>query len=123
DRKEKFDPTLSYINSTNKLIAAADSSAEKNNIQQGSLQYAEIVSTIIRSRFYHGFSRYRLCDNWIAACGEKIFGHGLASHVNPDNILKYSYGGCSQQSIVLMEVMKRKNISYRSIGFPHHYAV
>lgn len=122
DHKELFNPGLAYINSTEKLIQVSDSIAKKNNIPQNSLKYAIMVSQIIRNRFYHGFSRYPLNQNWIAAVSERCAGYGLASIVKPDDILKYSYGGCSQQSIVLIEVMKRKNISYRYVGFPHHYA-
>lgn len=122
DHIEKYDPAMQFINSVDVLIRVADSIAEINQVKNGSLQYAIIVSTIIRSRFYHGFSIYPLNENWIAAIGEKIFGLGLASLVKPDDILKYRYGGCSQQTIILMEVMRRKGISYRSVGFPHHYA-
>ena len=122
DHKEGFNPSLAYINSIPKLIEVSDSIAEKDNIPQGTLTYAVTVSNIIRERFYHGFSRYPLNQNWIAACSEYICGNGLASIVKPDDILKYGYGGCSQQSIVLMEVMKKKNIDYRSVGFPHHFA-
>lgn len=122
DRKERFDSSLTYINSIDKLIQIADSAALINHISQGTLQYAITVSTIIRNRFYHGFSHYSLNENWIAALSEHCLGYGLSSPVTADDILKHSYGGCSQQSIVLMEVMHRKNISYRSIGFPHHYA-
>jgi len=122
DHKEMFDSGLAYINSTEKLITIADSTAKQQNISQNSLAYAITVSHILRNRFYHGFSRYPLNQNWIAAVSENMFGYGLASIVNPDDILKYSFGGCSQQSIVLMEVMKRKKISYRFVGFPHHYA-
>ena len=122
DNKEQFDPSLAYINSTEKLIEISDSIAKQKNISTGSLAYAITVSKILRNRFYHGFSRYPLNQNWIAATGEHLFGYGMASIVKPDDILKYNYGGCSQQSIVLMEVMKRKNVSYRFVGFPHHYA-
>lgn len=122
DHQELFNPDLAYINSTEKLIAVADSIARQDNIPQHSFCYAIMVSGILRNRFYHGFSRYPLNQNWIAAVSEHCFGYGLASIVAPDDILKYSFGGCSQQSIVLMEVMRRKNISYRSVGFPHHFA-
>ena len=122
DHKEKFNPGLAYINSTEKLIQVSDSIAKRNNIPQKSLAYAITVSQVLRNRFYHGFSRYPLNQNWIAAISEQCFGYGLASIVKPDDILKYSFGGCSQQSIVLMEVMKRKKIYYRCVGFPHHYA-
>lgn len=122
DQKELFNPGLAYINSTEKLIQVSDSIAKKNRIPQHSLAYAITVSQILRNRFYHGFSHYSLKQNWIAAVGESFVGYGLSCIVNPDDILKYNFGGCSQQSIVLTAVMKRKNISYRSVGFPHHYA-
>lgn len=122
DNKEQFNPGLAYINSTQKLIEVSDSIANKNNIPQSSLAYAVTVSNLLSSRFYHGFSAYAVNQNWIAATGEYFFGYGLASPVSADDILKYRYAGCSQQAIVLMEVMKRKNIAYRSVGFPHHYA-
>ena len=122
DKKEKFDPSLSKINSVEVLIHIADSVADANHISQGTLSYATMVATILRNRFYHGFSQYPLNENWIAAMSEHFLGFGLASIVRPDDILKYSFGGCSQQTIVLMEIMKRKSISYRSVGFPHHYA-
>jgi hypothetical protein len=122
DNKELFDPRLAYINSTKKLIEVADSTAAQKNVRQGTLLYAIVAADIIRKRFYHGFSRYPLNQNWMAATGEYFCGYGLASIVKPDDILKYSYGGCSQQSIVLMEVMKSKHIPYRSVGFTHHYA-
>jgi len=122
DNKEQFNPHLSYINSTQKLIEVADSVAKQKSISQGSLQYAVMLTGILRERFYHGFSRYPVNENWIAVAAEYLFGYGLAYIVKPDDILKYNFGGCSQQSIVLMEVMKRKNISYRSVGFPHHYS-
>lgn len=122
DHKELFNLQLAYINSTDQLIATSDSVAYKNNIATNSFGYALIVYHLLRERFYHGFSRYPLNQNWIAATGEYFFGYGLASIVKPDDILKYSFGGCSQQSMVLMEVMKIKNIPYRCVGFPHHYA-
>jgi len=122
DNKELFDPRLGYINSIQKLIDVSDSIAKKENISQGSLSYAINVSSIIRKRFYHGFCLYPLTQNWIAATGEYVFANGLASIVKPDDILQYSYGGCSQQAIVLMEVMKIKNVPYRFVGFPHHFA-
>ena len=122
DHIEKFDSSLGYINSVFKLTQVADSLATSRNVLPRSLEYATIVSTLIRSRFYHGFSQYRVAENWIAAVGESIFGYGLASIVKPDEILQYAYGGCSQQTIILMEVMKNKMVPYRSVGFLHHYA-
>lgn len=122
DNKERFNPRLAYINTTERLITVADSIAQKNNVPENSIAYAVTVAKILRDRFYHGFSRYPVNENWIAASAEHLLGYGLAAIVDPDDILKYNFGGCSQQSIVLTEVMKKKNIPFRSVGFPHHYA-
>ena len=121
-QSEKFDPLLSKLNTVDILVQYADSIANANHIEQGTLAYAVCVDNILRNRFYHGFSEYRIDDNWIAAIGQHFFGFGLAAIVKPNDILKFGYGGCSQQTIVLMEVMERKHIPYRSVGFPHHYA-
>lgn len=121
NKVELFDPSLARINSVQKLINYADSLSEKKYADD-SLEYAVTVSSIIKERFYHGFSKYTLSQNWIAVVTEYIFGQNVDCIVNPEEILQYPYAACSQQAIVLMEVMKRKNIPYRSLGFPHHYA-
>ncbi len=120
---ELFDSSLQHLNSIQKLIDYADSSAKEQHIKEGSLQYGILTSYIIRKRFYHGFSIYDFRQNWIAVVSQYLFGGDVASPVNPGDILQYPYAGCSQQAIVLMSVMKKKKVSYRSVGFPHHYAV
>jgi hypothetical protein len=42
---------------------------------------------------------------------------GLRAIVIPDDILKYPYAACSQQSIVFMEILKRKGFTTREVGF------
>lgn len=121
NKQEIFDPSLSGINSVQKLMNYADSISQKKYAHT-SLQYAMVISDVLEKRFYHGFSVYSLSKNWIAAVTQKLFGHDVANPVDPEEILKYSYAGCSQQAIVLVEVMKRNKIPYRSLGFPHHYA-
>jgi hypothetical protein len=117
---EIFNPSLLRINSVQKLMEYSDSvSGEK--CAHNSLQYAIVVSDALEQRFYHGFSVYSLQKNWIAAVTQYVFGHNVAYPVNPEDILKYPYAGCSQQAIVLADVMKKNKVPYRSLGFPHHY--
>ncbi len=40
----------------------------------------------------------------------------MSAIVAPNDILKYPYGLCSQQTIVFMELLKRKGIKSRSVG-------
>lgn len=121
NKVEYFDPSLSNINSVQKLMNYADSISQ-NIYAHTSLQYAIVVSDVLEKRFYHGFSVLSLNKNWIAAVTQFLFGHYVANPVDPEEILKYPYAGCSQQAIVLVEVMKRNKVPYRSLGFPHHYA-
>jgi hypothetical protein len=119
---EQFDPSYSRLNSVRKLEVYADSVAAVRRIKPDSLAYGILVANILRKRFYHGFSAYSCKENWLASLAQYCFGHNLAYPVIPDDILKFPYAGCSQQAIVLMKVMRDKNIPYRSVGFPHHYA-
>lgn len=120
---ERFSPTLSSINSTDKLEMYIDGCAAMENIEVGTGQYDSLVANIISRRFYHGFSHFSLSENWIAALSEKMFGYGLASKVQPNEIMQHPYAACSQQALVMMEILRRKNINYRKVGFPHHYAL
>ena len=123
NKLERFDPSLANINSIDKLEKYVDDSAAVTFINIYSEKYTALLAYIISCRFYHGFSHFKLNENWIASVGEKIFGYGLDSKVEPEQIMQHPYAGCSQQAIVMMAVLRRKNISYRKIGFPHHYAI
>lgn len=123
DGREKYDPSLAYINSIPLLTNHIDSLAAIAHVQPNSYEYVHIVVSVIKYRFYHGFSHFTLQENWIAALGGKYVEEGLACKVQPDDILQHGNAACSQQSIVMMAVLRAKNISYRKIGFPHHYAL
>ena len=123
DHKEQFDPRLSYLNSINKLESYIDSNENIGAVSPNSIDYVVNISKAIRYRFYHGFSHFSLNENWIAAFSERVMGYGLASKVRPDDIMKHENAACSQQAMVMMEILKRKKLNYRSVGFPHHYAL
>ncbi|MEO6405950.1 MAG: hypothetical protein ABIY51_14510 [Ferruginibacter sp.] len=120
---EEFDVSLLRLSSIEKLAAYTDSLASTKNISSNHPEYLLLVENIIAKRFFHGFSHYKLNENWVASVSEKIFGRGLACLVKPNDIMQRADGACSQQSIVMMELLKRKNIDYRKVGFPHHYAM
>ena len=123
DHKELFDPGLAYINSIDKLEKYIDEREITGSVDPRSISYVDTITQVIKNRFYHGFSHFTLKENWIAALSEKVIGYGLASKVKPDDIMQQEYAACSQQAMVMMEILKRKNISYRSVGFPHHFAL
>lgn len=120
---ERFHPALVTINSVDMLEHYIDTAAVSKNIAVSSPEYIQLVAYVISCRFYHGFSHWKLNENWIAAIGERITGIGLSCKVQPDKILLHPYAACSQQALVMMEILRRKKIDYRKVGFPHHYAL
>lgn len=120
---ERFDSRLSDIKSIADLERFVDDSAASQHINIYSEKYTALLAYVISCRFYHGFSHFQLNENWIAAVGEKCLGYGLASKVEPEDIMQADNAACSQQAIVMMAVLRQKNISYRKVGFPHHYAL
>jgi len=123
NHKERYIPELHAIKSINELEKIIDGITDEKGIKQTDPEYLLYVSYIISYRFFHGFSHWNLCQNWIAAVGEKISGIGLACKVQPDAIMKDDNAGCSQQALVMMEIFRRKKINYRKLGFPHHYTL
>lgn len=123
DQQEKFDSRLSYINTVQKLISHTDSIAFSGNIKAGTYEYAAVLESVISNRFYHGFSHFTLSENWVAAVSGKWLKEDYACKVQPEAIMQQSYAACSQQSLVMMAVLRKKGMNYRSVGFPHHYAM
>jgi hypothetical protein len=121
--KEKFSPQLSFINSVDKLEKFVDAAARDKKIPVGSVAYLELLENTVSHRFYHGFSHKTLRQDWITAVSDRIAGTDYSCLVLPEEILQHPEAACSQQAIVMMEVLKRKNINYREIGFPHHFAM
>jgi hypothetical protein len=118
---EEFDPSLSRLNSISKLSDYCDSLFTATTHQQNPFSfdasYPEIASAVIRKRFYHGYSLYGLNRNYMAMVLSKMSLAGLSAIVIPDDILKYPFAACSQQSIVLMELLQKRGYPTRSVGF------
>lgn len=114
---ELYDPSLSYLNTVEKLIGYIDSTYYSSNKSQfDTTQFVSLVSKTTKERFRHGVLNYSASENWVAHLCGKIFWSHMSAIVIPDDILKHDYGLCSQQTIVFMEVLRRKNISVRSVG-------
>jgi len=123
NQKEKFDPRLSYINSIEKLETYTDSIAAAKKMKPRSFEYVEMLESVISQRFYHGFSHFTLSENWIAALSGKLLKEDYACKVQPEKIIQQPNAACSQQSLVMMALLRNKGLGYRSLGFPNHYAM
>jgi hypothetical protein len=116
--KELFNIELSRFQCIEDITAHIDGiySATNSLPQIDTLAYVKATSDIVKKRFYHGLSEYSLNDNWISYLGAKLFWKHLNAIVEPDDILDYTQGLCSQQTIVFLEILKRKGIKTRWVG-------
>ncbi|HSU27278.1 MAG TPA: hypothetical protein VLJ68_02785 [Chitinophagaceae bacterium] len=121
NNKEDYDPALSRLNTINKVSAYCDSLYAEKTYTDNTIKFEEsypiLAANVVRQRFYHGYSLYGFSNNFMAMMLEHISTEGLSAIVIPDDILEYPYAACSQQSIVLMEILKRKGFSSRKVGF------
>jgi len=121
DHVEEFDPHLQRLNTVDKLVSYCDSLYEEKTFSDGNFNfeeaYSDITSSVVRKRFYHGYSLYGFSNNFMAMFLSQVSVDGLSAIVIPNDILKYPYAACSQQSIVFMEILKRKGFLTRKVGF------
>ncbi len=118
---EDYDPSLSRLNSIDKLVTYCDSlylvKDFASNQEEVKRDYTDIVSSVVRKRFFHGYSYYGFSQNYIALLLSKATIPGLGAVVVPNDILKYPFAACSQQSIVMMEVLRLKGFDTRKVSF------
>lgn len=119
--KEEYDPSLQRLTSVSMLEQYCDSLYEAQKASHApspyESSYPEIVGAAVRKKFYHGYSTYGYSDNYMARLLEPLTGKNAAAIVIPDDIMKYPYAACSQQSIVMMELLRRKGFTTRKVGF------
>lgn len=118
---EEYDPALLRLNSLHKVEKYCDSlyssSCCPTTTAEFEETYSNLVSSVIRKRFYHGYSYYGFDNNYTARLFSLFTQTGYSAMVIPDDILKYPFAACSQQSIVMMEILKAKNFKTRKISF------
>ncbi|HKB43998.1 MAG TPA: hypothetical protein VKC90_06405 [Chitinophagaceae bacterium] len=119
--KEDFDPSLLRLTSMEKLTAYCDSLYEEKANAGGPVKFEEdytnIAASVIRKRFYHGYSYYGLDNNFLGVLIADVSIRGLRAIVIPDDMLKYPYAACSQQSVILMKIFQQKGFTTRKVGF------
>jgi len=121
--KEKFSPQLSFINSIDKLEKFVDAAAASKNISFHSLEYTELLDNTIAFRFYESYSCKTLQQDWITVLTDKFTGKHFSSLVLPNDIMQHPNAAPVQQNIIMMEILKRKNINFRNINMDGHEAM
>lgn len=121
---ESFSPEKArQVQSIAQLESLIDYKAAQLQVLSTDAAYLDVLSQEVQDRFHHGYSHYSLRENWIAALAGKLFWNHLSAIVLPDDLMHYPMAACSQQSIVVMELLRRKGIPFRKVGFDHHFAL
>ena len=121
--EEQYDERLNSLRTLNKFSLYIDSIAKEQMIINfkyeiiDSASYVLLVDSLMKQRFYHGYSHYSLRNNYFAYIIGCFFWDDLSAIVIPNDILKYNHAACSQQAIVFQELLKKKNYTVRKVGF------
>jgi len=91
------------------------------NIISPSRAYVDLVDTLVRKRFVHGYSHYSLSDDYVSGLLGRLVWSDLSAVVEPNDILKFNYAACSQQSIVFMAILRAKGYRVRKVGLKGHF--
>lgn len=120
--KENYNSTYDRFNSIDKAINYLDSLALVKHFPiNNSREYVDYVDTLLRNRFFHGYSYYGINDDYISFFLGKYIWFDLYASVDPEFIISHSQAACSQQSIVFMEILKRKGYKVRKVGLKGHF--
>jgi hypothetical protein len=123
DGVEAYDASLIRLNTMKKLEDYCDSiytsQYQKLNLEDSdfSARYATIVGAVGRDKFFHGYSSYGFSNNYMALLIEPVSNKWLSAIVLPDDIVKFPFAACSQQSIVMMKLFAAKGIPTRKVIF------
>lgn len=121
NHKEDFDPLLQRLNSVNSITEYCDSlygaTYSHSSASDFGKLYTTLVAKVVRSRFYHGYSHYSSNNNYLSVLFSRATLDGYSAIVVPDDILKHPNAACSQQSIIMMEILRQKGFKTRKVGF------
>lgn len=86
--------------------------------QNRRMDEALAIERLVRSKFYHGYSHYTFCENWMANLSGRFVWNHLSAKIDPEEILDHPFAGCSQQGLVIQELLKRRGFEYATVGVP-----
>lgn len=127
--KEKYAPRLARLTTLQQLQAYTDSLyTVRYPATTDSSLYPLLASEVVMQKFFHGYSHYALGNNSMAFLTARASVASLDAVVLPNDLVKYPYAACSQQSMVLMELLRHhgypiRNVRFFDPKFGGHYCV
>lgn len=112
---ELYNPDLQVVDNIDQVIEKIQSYQTSSRITD-TLLFVKKTSEFVKNKFVHGLTNYSLSENWIVyLLGKTTWSH-FSAIVDPEDIVKHSEALCSQQTIVFMEILRRKGIPFRTVG-------
>ncbi|MCS7005651.1 MAG: hypothetical protein NZM38_10050 [Cytophagales bacterium] len=124
--RESYDYRFQYMNTISALNAVWEYITFQENAIGDSAKTAELAYQLVKDRFAfgEGYARYTLKENWLIYLMGKYIWSDFSAKVIPDEIIKHPHAACSQQSIVLLTLLRSKGYPVRKIGFKYgHFAL
>ena len=118
---ELYDVKLNRLDNMDRLLEYWNRITIQNGLEVNTREHVGLARDIVAQRFYHGYARYNIRNNYIAFfAGRCIWNHFLGI-VIPDDILKYNGALCSQQAIVFGELLKERGYKIRKVMLEGHF--
>lgn len=111
-KSEAYLPELNTINSLEKVTQLFETKLERGD----TLEAVNHLDEFLRNRFYHGYSRYTMNDNWMAYLAGYVW-LDFKLVVSPKETPKYASAACSQQAIIFQTVLKEHGVRFRTVAF------
>ncbi|MEA3040349.1 MAG: hypothetical protein QOE79_2862 [Sphingomonadales bacterium] len=106
--QENWRPDLGRIRSIDAAMAVLPAYIARENGSREE-RIAAGIDRFVRDRFFHGLSFIGWRENWLAALSGYVW-ENLQVPVLPDDIMHHRRAICSQQAIVVMELLRRHGI-------------
>jgi len=118
---ELYDPALNKLDNMKKLVEYWDGMTIQNGLKINTREHVDLAHNIIAQRFYHGYARYNIRNNWLAFLAGTFIWSDFSGIVIPDDILKYNEALCNQQAIVFGELVKKRGYKVRKVMLKGHF--
>lgn len=125
---DKFDTEIGRLDTLDGIEKAVPKYIR--NTGNADRDYARALAEVVQLHTIHGISRQSWKENWIASLIDRfgIANSSFSGRMRPEDLIKDNVAYCSQVSLILQELFRRKGIEYATVRFnvggpPPHSAV
>ncbi len=126
--EEAFTRQLTQLNTLEELDQRVKATFEHSH--QDTVYIAHFIDSLLKKRFYHGYSEVQPDENWMAWLAGKLFWQDFLFHTTPKKIIQYPMAACSQQGILFQDQLQKLGIRFATTAMTKnkdlnsgHYAV